>query len=125
MGWLTYNPHSHHIMKGNKCLDIWQANFRNGQGLVWWNCHTGMNQKFDLVWVAGQRVAKKSVKKHKVVKHKKITKKALKKQPKVVLKAKVKSAKKKIKRIKKKVTKAAKSLTKAKTFVKKVSSIIE
>jgi hypothetical protein len=56
-------------------LDIWQANFRNGQGLVWWNCHTGMNQKFDLVWVAGQKPGKKIVKKT----AKKVTKKSSKK----------------------------------------------
>merc|ERR1712007_348900 len=62
--WLHYNPRTHHLMRGHKCLDIWHGNMRNGALLVWWHCHGGMNQKFAMPWVAGKHVPhKKHVKK--------------------------------------------------------------
>merc|ERR1711981_91593 len=70
--WLHYNTRYHSLMRGRKCLDIWHGNFNNGQPLVWWNCHHGMNQHFSLVWVGGHRVVRKH---YRVRRHVRVAKK--------------------------------------------------
>merc|ERR1712194_755257 len=47
----------------------WHGNFNNGSYLVWWNCHSGMNQRFSLPWVAGHKVHKKRIVRHRHTRH--------------------------------------------------------
>merc|ERR1712151_1444305 len=67
--WLHYDARQHHLMRGNKCLDIWHGNMNNGANLVWWHCHHGMNQKFVMPWVAGHKVVRKRVFRHHARRH--------------------------------------------------------
>merc|ERR1711990_655070 len=121
---LHYDVKNNALMKGKKCLDIWQAKMnRNGQKLVWWKCHHSNNQRFSLVKVdsksaqkeIAKQVMKKAVKKgsksssKKAVKEtfagkpKKVDTKSLKQLPKSVLKMKLKTANNRVKNVAKKL----------------------
>jgi hypothetical protein len=85
--WLRYDArHKHLINAHNKCLDIWHGSNRSGARLVWWNCHGGQNQKFNLPKMKSRhtkkrvhhkRHHKRHYKKHHKKHHKRVVKSSI------------------------------------------------